>query len=144
MNYSSVNGWSTSAHYHWTDRWSSLSAKQFFSFFFFGWVGAHIKYSAHTARASMEVVRHMFPQHVISRFGPRAPLINRFVGIPQGESVHEQTTNDPRAETFHSSRNRSCVGRHVGECDAEFWGEAPNVCPARRTSSDWHYFPYLM
>jgi hypothetical protein len=34
--------------------------------------------SAHTARASMQVVRNMFPQHVISHFGdihwpPRSP-----------------------------------------------------------------------
>jgi hypothetical protein len=72
----------------------------------------------------MEVVRCMFPQHVIPRFGDVSPNLSvcdfLFVGIPQGKSVHEQLTNDPRAETFHSSRNRSCAGRHVGECDAEF------------------------
>jgi hypothetical protein len=94
--------------------------------------------TAHTARACM------FPQHVISRFGdvswpPHSldlSVCDFFVGIPQGKGVHEQTMNDPRAETIHSSRNRSSAGRLVGEHDAEFRGEAPNVCPARKTSSE--------
>jgi len=34
------------------------------------------------------------------------------------KSVHEQTTHDRRAETLHSSRNRSCAAKNVGACDA--------------------------
>ena len=41
-----------------------------------------------------------------------------------------------KAETFNSSRNRSSATKNVGACDAGLFGEAPNACPARRTSSD--------
>ena len=46
--------------------------------------------------------------------------------------------------SFHSSRNRSCDAKNVGACDAGVWWEAANVCPARRTTRDWHYFQYLI
>jgi hypothetical protein len=69
--------------------------------------------TAHTARASMQVVRDMFPQHVISRFGDihwplHSPDIRMrlFVGLAQIKGVHKQPPQNPGTERFHSSGNR--------------------------------------
>jgi hypothetical protein len=66
--------------------------------------------TAHTARPSMEVVRDMFPQHVISGSGdihwsPRSPDLSIsdyfFLGLPQIKGVHKQTSQHPGTERVH-------------------------------------------
>ena len=84
--------------------------------------------TAHTARASMTVVRQMFPQHVSLAFRqcPLAPTLTRFIclqflslGLPQIKSLRSKTSYSRRSSSFHSRRNCNCATRNVGKCDAE-------------------------
>ena len=63
------------------------------------------------------------------------------LGLPQIKSLRTKTSYSRRSESFHSRRNCNCATRNVSKCDAELWGEAPNVCTARRTPSYRHNFP---
>jgi len=81
--------------------------------------------TAHTARASMTVVRQMFPQHVVTRFGdvPWPPRSTRFVclrflslGLPQIKRLRFENLVQ---STIHSRRNCNCATRNVSKCDAE-------------------------
>jgi len=83
--------------------------------------------TAHTARASMTVVRQMFPQHSLAfRRCPLAPTLTRFIclrfislGLPQIKSLRSKTSYSQRSESFHSQRNCNCATRNVSKCDAE-------------------------
>ena len=72
--------------------------------------------TAHTARASMTVVRQMFPQHVVSRFGdvPWPPP-----DLSQIKSVRSKTSYSRRIESSHSRINCNYATRNVSKCDAE-------------------------
>ena len=63
------------------------------------------------------------------------------VGLPQIKSLRSKTSYSRRSESFHSRRNFNCATRNVSKCDAELWGEAPDVCTARRTPSFLYNFP---
>jgi len=63
------------------------------------------------------------------------------LGLPQIKSLRSKTSYSRRSESFHSRRNRNCATRNVSKCDAELWGEAPDVCTARRTPSFRYNFP---
>jgi len=73
---------------------------------------------------------------------PLASTLTRFVclwflslGLPQIKSLRSKISYSRRSESFHSRRNCNCATRNVSKCDAELWGEAPDVCTARRTPS---------
>ena len=79
---------------------------------------------------------------------PLAPTLTRFIclrfpslGLPQIKSLRSKTSYSRRSESFHSRRNCNCATRNVSKCDAELWGEAPDVCTARRTPSFRYNFP---
>ena len=74
--------------------------------------------TAHTARASMTVVRQMFPQHVVSRFGD-VPWPPHSPDLSQIKSVHSKTSYSRRIESSHSRINCNCATRTVSKCDAE-------------------------
>jgi len=57
------------------------------------------------------------------------------LGLPQIKSLRSKTLYSRRSESFHSRRNCNCATRNVSKCDAELWGEAPDMCTARRTPS---------
>ena len=63
------------------------------------------------------------------------------LGLPQIKSLRSKTSYSRRSESFHSRRNCNCATRNVSKCDAELWGEAPDVCTARRTPSFRYNFP---
>ena len=63
------------------------------------------------------------------------------LGLPQIKSLRLKTSYIRWSESFHSRRNRNCATRNVSKCDAELWGEAPDVCMARRTPSFRYNFP---
>ena len=67
----------------------------------------------------------------------RGAILDRnTIAYSDGLKHLEQTTHDRIAQTCHSSRNRSTAAKNVGACDAGLRGDAPNVFPAGRTSSD--------
>ena len=79
---------------------------------------------------------------------PLVPTLTRFIflrflslGLPQIKRLRSKTSYSRRSESFHSRRNCNCATRNVSKCDAELWGEAPNVCTARRTPSFRYNFP---
>ena len=79
---------------------------------------------------------------------PLAPTLTRLIclrflslGLPQIKSLRSKTSSSRRNESFHSRRNCNCATRNVSKCDAELWGEAPDVCTARRTPSFRYNFP---
>ena len=74
--------------------------------------------TAHTARASMTVVRQMFPQHVVLRFGD-VPCPPRSPDLSQIKSVRSKTSYSRRIESSHSRINCNCATRNVSKCDAE-------------------------
>ena len=74
--------------------------------------------TAHMARASMTVVRQMFPQHVVSRFGD-VPWPPRSPDLSQIKSVRSKTSYSRRIESSHSRINCNCATRNVSKCDAE-------------------------
>jgi len=63
------------------------------------------------------------------------------LGLPQIKSLRLKTSYSRRFESFHSRRNCNCAKRNVSKCDAELWGEAPDMCTARRTLSFRYNFP---
>ena len=63
------------------------------------------------------------------------------LGLPQIKSLCSKTLHSRRSESFHSRKNCNFVTRNVSKCDAELWGEAPDVCMARRTPSFRYNFP---
>jgi len=63
------------------------------------------------------------------------------LGLPQIKSLRSNTSYSRRSGSFHSRRNCNCATRNVSKCDAELWGEAPDVCMARRTPSFRYNFP---
>ena len=63
------------------------------------------------------------------------------LGLPQIKSLRPKTSYSRRSESFHSRRNCNCATRNVSKCDAELWGEALDVCTARRTPSFRYNFP---
>jgi len=63
------------------------------------------------------------------------------LGLPQIKSLRSKTSYTQRSESFHLRRNCNCATRNVSKCDAELWGEAPDVCMARRTPSFQYNFP---
>ena len=63
------------------------------------------------------------------------------LGLPQIKSLRSKTPYSRRSESFHTRRNCNCATRNVSKCDAELWGEAPDVCTARRTPSFRYNFP---
>ena len=127
--------------------------------------------TAHTARASTTVVRQLFPQQVVSRFGdvpwpPRSPDLyasDFFLWVYlKTKNLRSKTSYSRRSESFHSrrncncatrncncatrncncaTRNCNCATRNVSKCDAGLWGEAPDACTARRTPSFRYNFP---
>jgi len=62
------------------------------------------------------------------------------LGLPQIKSLRSKTSYGRRSESFHSWRNCNCATRNASKCDAELWGEAADVCTARRTPSFWYNF----
>lgn len=96
--------------------------------------------TAHTTRASMQVDREIFPDHVISCFGDVSQpslYVTSFYGI----TLNRKSTfvNDSQSKRVHSRENHSCATINVGECNANFRGEVPpDVCPATGTSSARH------
>jgi hypothetical protein len=50
------------------------------------------------------------------------------LGLPQIKSLRSKTSYSRRFEIFHSRRNCNCATRNVSKCDAELWGEVPDVC----------------
>ena len=107
--------------------------------------------TAHTARASMTVVRQMFPQHVVSRFGdvpwpPRSPDLsacdfflwgylksNVYVRKPRTVddlkvSIREEIATLPQEILVNVMQNfeerlRTCVrqGRHLSDITSRKW-----------------------
>ena len=63
------------------------------------------------------------------------------LGLPQIKCLRSKTSYSRRSESFHSRRNCNCATRNVSKCDAELWGEAPDVCTARRTPYFRYNFP---
>jgi len=63
------------------------------------------------------------------------------LGLPQIKSLHSKTSYSRRSESFHSRSNCNCATRNVSKCDAELWGQAPDVCTARRTPYFQYSFP---
>jgi len=87
-------------------------------------------------------------ERITFRRCPLAPTLTRFIclrvlslGLPQIKSLRSKTSYSRRSESFHSRRNCNCATRNVSKCDAELWGEAPDVCTARRTPSFRYNFP---
>ena len=79
---------------------------------------------------------------------PLAPTLTRFIclrflslGLPQIKSLRWKTSYSRRSESFHSRRNVNCATRNVSKCYAELWGEATDVCTARRAPSFPCNFP---
>jgi len=65
------------------------------------------------------------------------------LGLPQIKSLRSKNSYSRRSESFHSRRNCNCATRNVSKCDAELWGEAPEVCTARRTASFRYNFSVI-
>jgi len=80
-------------------------------------------------------------ERVAFRRCPLAPTLTRFIflrficlGLHQIKSLRSKTSYSQRSESFRSRRNCNCATRNVSKCDAELWGEAPDVCTARRNA----------
>ena len=94
---------------------------------------------------SCQIFHRKFSDSVIQSGGRNACfwICLRFIslGLPQIKGLHSKTSYSGRSESFHSRINCNCATRNVSKCGAELWGEAPDVCTARRTPSFRCNFP---
>jgi len=107
-----------------------------------------VRATAHTARVSMTVFWQMFPQHVVSRFGdvpwpPRSPDLSACDFFLWGYLKSKVYIRKPRTveglKVSIREKNCNCATRNVSKCDAELWGEAPDVCMARTPSFRYNF-----
>jgi hypothetical protein len=103
---------------------------------------------AHTSRHSMQILRQMFPGHLVSLRGhigwaPRSPDLTPcffFVGLPQGKSVHTSSPNYRSTEGCHHQRNQHYSTEYDSQCPGKLPKQAPSVFGKQRWPLGRYYF----